>query len=61
MTEPIEPPDIPVRVSVSGTLVSFNGVPTLWLNEPYPIDAVVADRVTQQVAEMYRRGYVHRA
>lgn len=55
-----EAPRRPVSASVDGCLVSFNGVPTLWLNEPYPLDAVVADRVTQQVAEMYARGYIHR-
>lgn len=57
--EPHRP--VPVEVTVDGCLVSFNGVPTLWLNEPLPIGAVLADETTQHVAAMYRAGYVHRA
>lgn len=53
--------ETPTRVSVSGTLVSFNGHPTLWLNEPLAREIVIADQLTQQVSAMYRRGYVHRA
>lgn len=54
-------PNIPVQVTVDGTLVSFNGHPTLWLNEPLAREVVLADQLTQQVVVMYRRGYVHRA
>lgn len=54
-------PDTSVTVTVDGCLVSFNGVGTLWLNEPYSLAEVLADRVTQQVATMYLHGYVHRS
>lgn len=58
---PDEAPDIPVTVTVDGCLVSFNGTPTLWLERPLAREDILSDRVTQQVAAMYRRGYVHRA
>ncbi len=54
-------PEIPVTITVDGCLVSFNGTPTLWLNEPLAREEVLADALTQQVTEMYRRGYVHRS
>lgn len=58
--EPEREPDVPVKVTVEGTTVSFNGVPTLHLVAPMGIDVVLADPVTQEVAAMYRAGYVHR-
>lgn len=68
--EPVDPVSVgevreraprPVEVTVSGCLVSFNGVPTLWLNEPTPIADVLADPLTQRVRAAYAEGWRHRA
>lgn len=61
MSQMSDAPDTPVTVTVDGTLVSFNGTPTLWLNEPLAREVVLADALTQHVAALYRKGYVHRA